>query len=98
MQFQNFRKPGPKVKLSTLYPYSDAIKNHSHPPEKYSATFIFLLIYFQSSGRAKFGPFILMTANEYISDETMLQKLLLYCYGPQMVIMLMVMQGREKPR
>jgi len=70
----------------------------SHHPEKYSATFIFLLIYFQSSGKAKFGPFKLMTGNEYISGEMVLQKLLLYCYGPQMVIMLMVMQGTKKPR
>jgi hypothetical protein len=81
-----------------LYPYSVAIKNHSQPPEKYSAAFIFLLIYFQSSGRAKFRPFKLMTGNEYISEETVLQKLLMHCYGTQMVIMLMVMQGTEKPR
>jgi len=39
-----------------------------------------------------------MTGNEYISGEMVLQKLLLYCYGPQMVIMLMVMQGTKKPR
>jgi len=38
-----------------------------------------------------------MTGNEYISEETVLQKLILYCYGPQMAIMLMVMQGTEKP-
>ena len=38
-----------------------------------------------------------MTGNEYVSEETVLQKLIMYCYGTQVVIMLMVMQDTEKP-